>query len=160
MAVMFMAADCENVKPDPISRSGVAIASTTVQLDVNGKTIEQNNVIQRLKEDNKPGAIKHLYIISAYSGQVLIYSTVKGKVTSSGKRLSPTTLARSGGQSDYAWYNTDLIQDDGTFGSSIEYLYWWDSKGIYHQQYVTGGMILHISNQPLAVKSVTLNMEL
>lgn len=142
------------------SQSGVQKASTTVQTDLNGNTIEQLNIINRLKEDNKPGSIKHLYILSAYSGQVIIYSTVKGKVTSSGKRISPTTLARSGGQTDYTWYNPDLIQDDGSYGNSVEYVYWWDSKGIYHQQYVTGGMILHISNEPIAVKSVTLNLEL
>lgn len=142
-----------------VSNSGVIQATTKVQTDLNGNTIEQNNIINRLKEDNKPGSIKHLYIISLYSGQVIIYSTVKGKVTSSGKRISPTLLAITGGDYHHE-YNPDLIQDDGTYGSSVEYIYWWDSKGIYHQQYVTGGMLLHISNEPIAVKSITLNLEL
>lgn len=160
MAVMFMAADClDDTERNEVSRSGVEIATTTVQLDLNGKTIEQNNIINRLKVDNTPGAIKHLYIISAYSGQVLIYSTVKGKVTSSGKRLSPSSVAINGSQRRVV-YNPDCIQDDGTYGSSIEYIYWWDSKGIYHQQYITGGLLVHVSNQPIAVKSVTLNLEL
>ena len=141
------------------SKTGVKETTADVKTDINGHTIEQNNIVQRLKEDNTPGSIKHLYIISAYSGQVMIYSTVKGKVTSSGKRLTPLTLARSGGQGDYVWYHTDVIQDDGTYGTSVEYIYWWDSKGIYHQQYITGGMILHISNQPISVKSITLNLE-
>src|SRR6185503_6965090 len=35
----------------------------------------------------------------------------------------------------------------------------WDTKGVYHQHYVDGGQILHISDQPLAVKSIVLNME-
>lgn len=147
------------VDSTPTSQSGVKKATTTVRTDLNGKTIEQNNIINRLQEDNKPGSIKHLYIISAYSGQVILYSTVKGKVTSSGKRISPTTLAMTGSNYNYT-YNPDLIQDDGSYGSSIDYVYWWDSKGIYHQQYVTGGMILHISNEPIAVKSITLNLEL
>jgi hypothetical protein len=52
------------------------------------------------------------------------------------------------------------IQDDGTFGDSDPYIFWWDSKGIYHQHFMTGGQIMHISSQPMPVKSITINMEL
>ncbi len=153
--------NCQRTPDSPVvSQSGVQKASTKVETDLNGNTIEQTNIINRLKEDNKPGSIKHFYLISAYSGQVIMYSTVKGKVTSSGKRINPTTLAIAGGGDWNHEYNPDLIQDDGTYGSSVEYIYWWDSKGIYHQQYITGGMIVHISNQPIAVKSVAINLEL
>ncbi|KKQ74464.1 MAG: hypothetical protein US94_C0004G0005 [Berkelbacteria bacterium GW2011_GWB1_38_5] len=136
-----------------------------VRKDTQGLTVEQANIKHRIMMDNQPGAIKHLYIISAYSGQVLIYSTVMGKVTSSGKRLTPShTVGNSTNSFQFKVgnhiYDTDeVLGEDGTFGSSIEYLYWWDSKGVYHQQYVTGGMIPHISDQPLAVKSVIINME-
>jgi len=156
--IVLTSESCEGKQGKDKSRSGVEETTTTVETDLNGKTIEQNNIINRLAEDNKPGRIKHLYVMSAYSGDVLIYSTVKGKVTSSGKRISPTQEARKG---DYEeTWNPDMIQDDGTYGSSVEYIYWWDSKGIFHQHYPTGGQIIHISNQPLAVKSVTLNLEL
>jgi hypothetical protein len=108
--------------------------------------------------ENKPGAIQHLYILSAYSGQVLLYSTVKGKVTSSTKRLSPSSVEKSfGGYSGD--YSPELIGDDGTYGSSIEYLYWWDIKGIYQQAYVTGGMMLVISEQPRQFGRVTMQVE-
>jgi len=152
----------------PQSASGVTKATTHVQTDVNGFTSKQRNIINRLTEDNKPGSIKHLYVISAYSGQVLIYSTVKGKVTSGGKRLTPTSVTGAG---DYggSYFSVDIgggtartaevLQDDGTYGHSMDYLYWWDTKGIYHQHYVGGGQIVHISNQPLAVKSIIINME-
>jgi len=160
MGIMLMASSCvETEQKETVSQSGVKKATVTVKTDLNGNTTEQVHVQQRLIEDNTPGSIKHLYIISAYSGQVILYSTVKSKVTSSGKRLNPTSLAYTAGQSSGQWYNPDLIQDDGTYGNSIEYIYWWDSKNIYHQQYITGGMILHISNQPIAVKSITLNLE-
>lgn len=155
---LFSESSCESTSNHDVSNSGVTQKSTKVETDLNGNTVEQNNIISRLTEDNKPGSIKHLYIISAYSGQVLVYSTVKGKVTSSGKRLSPTMLEINGAQSIHR-YNPDLIQDDGTYGSSVEYVYWWDSKGIYHQQYITGGLLFHISNEPIAVKSVILNLE-
>lgn len=68
---------------------------------------------------------KHLYIISACSGQVIFYSSVYGKVT--------------------------------TYGSSVPYIFWWDTNGIYHQHYISGGQIVHISDQPIEVKSANLS---
>ena len=158
---------------EPKSASGVEKVTAKVNTGSDGMSVEQRNIVNRLKEDNTPGAIKHLYVISAYSGQVLIYSTVAGKVTSGGKRLTPTIVAAIDGQyvgSDLSGIPVEIgnrslrtpevLQDDGTYGTSAEYLYWWDAKGVYHQHYVSGGQILHISNQPLAVKSIVLNMEL
>lgn len=155
----------------PMSNSGVKEAKVTVKTDGSGNTIEQKNIAERYKRDNDFGAIKHLYIISSYSGQVLLYSTVKGKVTSSGKRLTPISVVDNGGQyitnsygfdvniGGHSCRTTEVLQDDGTYGSSIEYLFWLDSKDVYHQQYITGGMILHVSDQPLSVKSVVINVE-
>lgn len=165
----FVLLTSESCDSPPISTSGISKATTRVQTDLNGNTIEQNNIINRLKEDNKPGSIKHLYIISAYSGEVILYSTVKGKVTSSGKRLSPMTVQESGTSNGFvvdfgdgtSYHKTEeVLSDDGAYGNSVEYIYWWDSKGIYHQQYITGGMMVHISNEPIAVKSITINLEL
>lgn len=146
------------------STSGVAATTVSVPVQSNGLTVEQENVRNRLVMDNKPGAIKHLYVISAFSGDVLLYSTVRGKVTSSGKRLAPSTIASSGtygfrvpALGDNA-YTYEVLQDDGTYGTSIEYLYWWDAKGVYHQHYVSGGQIVHISDQPLRVAKVLINL--
>ena len=155
----------------PQSQSRLKRATVQVQVGSDGLSVEQRNVTKRIVEDNKPGAIKHLYIVSAYSGQVLVYSTVQGKVTSSGKRLNPsvvfgtkdTPTAASGFRIPFPGgdqFTGEVLADDGTYGSSVEYLYWWDARGVYHQQYVTGGMILHVSSEPLAVKSVVLNLEL
>jgi hypothetical protein len=107
-------------------------------------------------------------VISAYSGQTLIYSTVRGKVTSSGKRLTPTavTTTREGYPDGFAisiggrtYLTTEVLQDDGSYGSSDQYLFWWDTKGVYHQHFVQGGQIVHIASEPIAVKSVVINME-
>jgi hypothetical protein len=155
----------------PVSASGVGKATVKVPVGPDGLTSEQRNVRDRLLMDNKPGAIKHLYVMSAYSGQVLIYSTVKGKVTSSGKRLTPTSIVGGyNGGSYYGGFSVDIggstmvtsevLQDDGTYGSSAEYLFWEDTKGVYHQHYVQGGQIVHVSSEPIAVKSVVINMEL
>lgn len=146
----------------PVSDSGVQKVSASIEAGSDGMTTEQRNIVGRLKIDNTVGSIKHLYVISAYSGEVLIYSTVDGKVTSGGKRLtSPVEIKGNGYKREYyASHTVPRIQDDGTYGSSMNYLYWFDSKGVYHQHYVSGGQILHISDQPLNVKSITINMEL
>lgn len=166
LVVPLMAVDgCAPAKQT--STSGVVATKVDVPTQPNGLTIEQENVRTRLVEDNKPGAIKHLYVISAMSGDVLIYSTVRGKVTSSGKRLAPTTVIGNGARGDMQGFfvpalgqnTSEVLQDDGTYGSSVEYIYWWDTKGVYHQLYVTGGMIVQVSSQPLAVKHVILNFE-
>lgn len=166
LGVLLMGADGDGCNShDTRAASGVSRVSVAVKRGADGLTIEQKNIADRLGMDNKPGSIKHLYIISAYSGDVLVYSTVRGKVTSSGKRLTPKTV-NTGGVNGF-WFEIggnryetgEVLQDDGSYGDSIEYLYWWDSKGIYHQHYPAGGQIIHVSDQPLAVRKVILNME-
>lgn len=165
-------AGCDSKPSVPVSTTNVKKVTATVKTGSDGMTVEQRNIQKRLEEDNKPGSIKHLYLISAYSGQVIFYSTVQGKVTSGGKRLTPNTVAAVDGQYVSANMNGlpvniggierrtgEVLQDDGTYGSSSEYLFWWDTKGIYHQHYVSGGQIVHISAQPIAVKSVIINMD-
>lgn len=162
---------CEYQQAKPVSQSNVKAITAEVQTTPEGITVEQQNIRDRLVMDNTPGSIKHLYVISAYSGQVLIYSTVRGKVTSSGKRLQPTKIVVAGSGEykrpgfffrDVPGNNRHMVtdevpQDDGSYGSSIPYLYWWDATGKYHQHYISGGQILHISDQPLAVKNVQIN---
>lgn len=151
------------------TNSGVTKASVSVQTDANGNTVEQKQISKRLLNDNKPGTIKHLYVVSPYSGQTILYSTVDGKVTSSGKRLQPKTVNGNGfnnsGFDNYIViggkkFTTDeVIQDDGTFGDSDPYIFWFDVRGVYHQHFMTGGQIIHVSDQPLNVKSVIINIE-
>ena len=153
------------------SDSGVTKATTAVQTDANGKTIEQENIIERLKRDNQPGSIKHLYIISSYTGDVLQYSTVKGKVTSGNKRLSPKTVNGNGtnspGYSNLVSiggtsYCTDEVLDDGgAYGESGNYMFWFDASGNYHQYYPAGGTYVSICDKPQRIKKAnfTVTME-
>ncbi len=161
---------CESKKQPMQSASGVKQATVEVTTGSDGLTVEQRNISNKLTEENRVGAIRHLYVISAYSGDVLIYSTIKGKVTSSGKRLTPLTVVGAG--SDMAdqdgipvkignaqYHTNEVLQDDGTHGGSIPYLYWYDTKDIFHKHYVSGGQIIHISTQPISVSKVILNLD-
>lgn len=160
---------CQRDRQTPRSTSGVNKVSVKVPTNEQGRTIEQENISNRLLLDNTPGSIKHLYVMSAMTGDVLIYSTVKGKVTSSGKRLTPNTVAAGynggsfgiavdiGGDSNVTG---EVLQDDGTYGNSSEYLFWWDIQGRFHQHYPGAGQIIHISDQPLPVKNVKIRLDL
>jgi len=161
--------------PQAQSTAGVEVASVgKVETNASGHTVEQQNIIERVKRDNELGATRHLYIISPYSGQVILYSAVKGKPTSGGKRLTPRTIVsrdstlngnnpnsglpvvKVGG----TYYGTnDLPNEDGTYGSSSEYLYWFTPDGAYHQHMLTGADIVHISDRPLVVKDVVIRVE-
>lgn len=168
----FLMIGCDETATNhPTSASGVEIATVKVPTGSDGLTVEQRNVRDRLITDNKPGSIKHLYVISAMSGQVIIYSTVRGKVTSGGKRLSPTSVAVLSGEyhahdgigvkiGGDTYATGEVLQDDGTYGTSDPYIYWYDTRGIYHQHFLSGGQIVHVSDQPLAVHGILINMEL
>lgn len=174
-AVILLVSSCEISTTDreAATNSGIQKAVVTdVKTDPNGHTVEQGHIIRRVENDNQPGAVKHLYIISPYSGQTILYSTVEGKVTSSGKRLQPKTVIGDGYRAnvrngDDNWVNiggkeyltNEMIQDDGTFGDSDPYIYWWDVRGVYHQHFMTGGQIVHVADQPLAVKNIVINIE-
>jgi hypothetical protein len=152
------------------SDSGVQKATIEVKTDVEGHTTEQINIMERLKRDNEIGSLKHLYVVSSFTGDVLQYSTVKGKVTSGGKRLSPKTV--NGFTNNVGtWnnhvnlngkeYTTDEVLDDGgTYGESGTYLYWFDAQNNYHQYYPSGGTYLHIADKPLRVKKANITMEM
>lgn len=157
---------CLDLPPNPQqeSDSGVIKASVKVETDTDGHTIEQRNIMERLVRDNKVGEIKHLYVISSYTGDVLEYSTVRGKVTSGGKRLSPKSLNNNAGLSGsrgetnvvviggVSYYTDEVLDDGGTYGDSGNYLYWFDAQDNYHQYYPSGGTYLHISEKPLRVR--------
>jgi hypothetical protein len=138
-----------------------------------GRTFEQDNITERYHQDNKPGAVKHFYVIAPKSGVAVLYSTVQGKVTSGGKRLTPrSTIEKYDCGKDCTHYEgqrvliggeqhvvTDLMQDDGTYGSSAPYFYWFDAQGRYHQHFFTEGQIIVIVDQPLVNKRVIVNAD-
>lgn len=152
------ASSCES--REATNQSGIKKAQVKAETDLDGHTIEQLNVIEKVKRDNMVGTIRHLYIISSYTGDVYEYSTVKGKITSGGKRLTPKIANNGEGYGAFrvgdfnssSVYTDEILSDDGTYGESANYLYWFDTKGNYHQYFPTGGTYIHISDAPLTIR--------
>lgn len=161
---------CQDIPNNQKSDSGLTKATVVgVKTDKDGHSVEQNNIAKRILKDNEVGAVKHAYIISAYTGDILEYSTVVGKVTSGGKRLSPKTVNGNGtnnsGWSNYVdiagtKYTTDEVLDDGgAYGESSNYVFWFDAQGEYQQYFPSGGTFLRISERPLHIKKINFSVE-
>lgn len=173
LAATFMVGCNQTAQSAPKSTSGVQKATVKIKTGADGLTVEQRNIAKRLKDDNKITSFKHLYVISPMTGDVLIHSLVKGKVTSSGKRLTPKTIIGGidssairpvvGGSAISVGGKTqrteEVLGDDGTYGSSDPYIFWYDSKGAYHQHFILGGQIIHISSTPIGVNKVMVNID-
>jgi phosphatidate phosphatase PAH1 len=165
---LVLITSCEMESQQQESDSGIKKASIKIKTDSEGHSIEQKNIMERLERDNKIGEVKHLYVISSYSGDVLEYSTVRGKVTSGGKRLSPKTVNNSTGIQgnsgttntvyigNLRYYTDEVLDDGGAYGESGNYLFWFDAQDNYHQYYPSGGTYLHISEKPLRVRKANL----
>ncbi len=66
----------------------------------------------------------------------------------------PVTI---GGQQQFT---SEVLQDDGTYGKSIEYIYWFDAQGRYHQQYPSAATVIHVSNEPIKTKKPVVTLEI
>ena len=96
------------------------------------------NIQDRISTTTQIGKIMWIHLMDS-TGDITKRFPVRNKTTSSGKRLEPT---QTSGQTPPAgtnkptyngWMVEDLIQPDGTYGSSGDYQYWFDPMGRYHQ---------------------------
>lgn len=95
------------------------------QVPTISKSLERENIRQRIMVSNDPATLQWIYPMSA--GRVIGRFPVKGKVTSGNKRLT---------KSDQYVMNqgyTEAPDEMGTYGSSGEYIFWFDPAGRIHQ---------------------------
>lgn len=111
---------------------------------------EIDNIKRRLELTSKPSAIGYVVLLNQ-AGQPILYTSVKGKITSSGKRLT----------APLQWWdniNGDQLDvgpsDEGTWGSSDPYIYFWDTNGSYHQwagNYLYSDRPIRLRVEPLVI---------
>lgn len=131
------------------------------QLD---NSLERANISKRLTTFSDPAKISYIYLTSY--GKVMAFYTVKGKVTSGTKRLT----AQSVTVDDYGKVvavgdTTDgtgrgVVEQpelDGTYGSSIPYIFFWTTDGTYVQwngEYMLADQPLQLTTQPELVRTI------
>jgi hypothetical protein len=88
------------------------------------RSLERENISNRLKSTNDPTQLTWIYPMSA--GRVIGRFPVRGKVTSGGKRLTSTQQVING-------LNTFALgeapDEMGAYGSSGDYIFWFDPAG-------------------------------
>jgi hypothetical protein len=115
---------------------------------------EIDNIKARLELTANPGLLGYVALINGV-GQVVLYTPVKGKITSGSKRLTKTYASVT---CDKGEWNGDCIvdapSDEGTYGSSNPYVYFWTPGGQYIQtsmEYVYSDKPFRLSEEPIMV---------
>lgn len=122
-----------------LGRRGMAFQPYQVQ-----NFTEAKNINARVSMMDDPNLVGWIYWLS-WDGRVILHEAVRGKVSSSGKRLEPITNNWS--NNDYMG-GQEVVQMDGTFGHSDPYVYYRTVEGIYRQW---NGLYAY-STQPFVVR--------
>lgn len=155
-SILISLAACVPVEAPPTAKQLQAQKAERAaeQLDF-AENAEIENITRRLQLTSAPGLIGYVVLFNDM-GQPIKYTTVKGKITSGSKRLtSPQELKllTTGGNMSYEVI--DAPSDEGTYGSSNPYIYFWDQNGTYIQwsgDYLYSDKPIRLSVEPLVVE--------
>src|SRR5262245_6398230 len=93
---------------------------------------EIENIKRRIELTAQPGLLGFILLMNE-AGQPIMYEGVKGKITSGGKRLTPPDRASNGWGGGTNTVVRNAASDEGTWGHSGEYIYYWNQNGEYRQ---------------------------
>lgn len=117
---------------------------------------EIDNIKRRLELTSKPGAIGFVVLLNE-AGQPILYTAVKGKITSSGKRLTSPQQEVSVDKGELSGTELGMSpSDEGTWGSSDPYIYFWDTNDVYHQwagNYLYSDQPIRLRVEPLVIST-------
>ena len=137
MFALMQSAGCSNLTADEqptsqqVQEQKAQEASRSVEFTDNA---EIKNIQHRLKLTSQPGLLGYVLLFNPGTGDPAMYTTVEGKITSGGKRLNPTEkLVRCDKGQYYGECNMPSANDEGTYGTSGEYIYFWTTDGQYIQ---------------------------
>lgn len=131
-----------------VQARAAATAANTIRFSRNA---EIENITKRLQLTGNPDLLGFIVLLNE-AGQPIMYTSVKGKVTSGGKRLTRVDVREDD-------YEGDLVRqapsDEGTYGSSAPYIFFWTTDGQYIQWdggYLYSDQPFRLNTQPLIVK--------
>lgn len=153
MSAMLFLTGCDQQEHQPSQKAVQAQRAQEAANSINFvENAEIDNIKKRLELTSKPDQLGYIMLLNGM-GQPVMYTSVKGKVTSGGKRLTPP---------DRYWSNANgnagvraSSSDEGTYGSSGEYIFFWTIDGQYIQW--NGGYMY--SDKPFRLKIEPLVMD-
>lgn len=152
----FMLAGCPESTPAQPSQKQIQMqkAKEAANSVVMTENAEIDNIKRRIELTSNPGAMGFVLLMNE-AGQPIMYTGVKGKITSGGKRLTPQVQEWRIDRGE--WSGTALgpsPTDEGTWGSSSEYIYFWTVNGQYMQwngKYLYSDKPFRLTVEPLVV---------
>ena len=134
VATLSVAGCMKSPGPPTAQQEQAQKAQAAAQSVVFEKNAEIENIQRRLKLTSNPGQIGFVLLMNQ-AGQPIMYTSVRGKITSGGKRLTAPDRCDSAG-GEYCVEGSQVRagpSDEGTYGASGEYVYFWTVDGQYVQ---------------------------
>ncbi len=148
IAITVLIAGC--VDDDANKRDVAKVARAAAESLNFADNAEIDNIKNRLKLTSQPGLLGFVVLLNE-SGQPVYYTSIKGKITSGSKRLTRTQWVDDFGAGSAI---TAAPSDEGTYGSSGEYIFFWTTNGQYMQwngKYLYSDKPIRLTVQPLVV---------
>lgn len=145
---------CIEEAPPSNKKTQSAKAKEAANSIVFAENAEIDNIKKRLELTSSPSQLGYIVLLNQ-AGQPIMYTNVKGKVTSGSKRLTEPDRCSSNGQGGCV--SRPAASDEGTYGSSDPYIYFWTQNGQYVQWnggYLYSDKPIRLRVEPLVVNVV------
>lgn len=157
LACLSLAACVDPTPPTNPNKNAQAVkaaaAAESIQFSENA---EIENIKRRLELTSNPGQIGFVLLMNEM-GQPVLYTSVKGKVTSGSKRLtSPDAFKHVDCGETLCDSIVQAPSDEGTYGSSDPYSYFWTVDGQYIQwngKYLYSDKPIRVRIEPLVINN-------
>jgi hypothetical protein len=164
VAAFFLANDFHKQQPQAANKTSQTRKAEEAANDIRfEENAEIDNIKRRLQLTSNPGQIGFIVLFND-AGQPIMYTGVKGKITSSHKRLTATDYISSGaqGRCEGACGENNVVRaaasDEGTYGTSDAYVYFWTTDDQYIQwsgRYLYSDKPIRLRVEPLVISATT-----
>lgn len=139
----------DNKGAKTVQSQKAAAAANSIQFTENA---EIDNIKRRLELTANPGLLGYIVLLNE-TGQPVMYTGVRGKITSGSKRLTEPDRSNSWGSG-----RNNVVRaapsDEGTYGSSGEYIFFWTTADQYVQwngKYLYSDKPFRLTTEPIVV---------
>ena len=135
-AASFALAGCEPNAPANPAKTAQAAKAAEAANSINfSQNSEIDNIRRRLELTSNPGQIGFVLLLNEM-GKPVMYASVRGKITSGSKRLTAPQEVKCLEVADAVGCSQQMVDspsDEGTYGSSTPYVFFWTTDGQYFQ---------------------------